>query len=136
MNFSSEDLAAFPTVEDFAVTLADSEEGGKHIEYRSPSRGRLAGFPVWDHADRDLRHFILTDIPLGTRAEPYFDRDDGWRIVIFEEGDWVYVAEGSDADATEFESQFRVSGERYLKAWSALIDFYNPATPLDETEPE
>jgi hypothetical protein len=136
MNFTTQDLAAFPIVEDFNVTLADSEEGGKHIEFASAARGRLAGFPVWDHADRDLRHFILTDIPLGTRVEPYQDRDDGWRIVIFEEADWVYVAEGADADATEFASTFRVSGERYLKAWSALIDFYNPAVPVAETEPE
>ena len=134
--FTPQELASFPAVDDFNVTLADSEEGGKHIEFTSSARGRLAGFPVWDHADRDLRHFILTDIPLGTHAEPYLDRDDGWRIVIFEDADWVYIAEGADADATEFASTFRVSGERYLKAWSALIDFYNPATPLDETEPE
>ena len=134
MTFSAADLQDFATVNDFVVVLVDSDEGGKHVELRSASRGRLAGFPVWDHAERDLRHFILSDIPLGTRDDPYFDRDDGWRIEIFEEAGWVYIAEGDDPDATQYSSKVRVGAEEYFKAWSALIDQFNPITPLEDPE--
>jgi hypothetical protein len=136
MNFTSSELAAFPDVADFAVTLTDgsSEEGGAHLEFHSASEGRLAGFPAWDHADRDLRHFIPSDVPLGTLAEPYDDRDEGWRIVIFEDGGWIYVAEGDDPNDDLLARRFRVRRERYFQAWAALIELYNPTTPLDDTD--
>jgi hypothetical protein len=126
-------LETFPPVEDFAIILSEHhEEGGKHIEFVSASRGMLAHFPAWDHADRDLRHFIPSDVPIGTLAEWYEDRDIGWRIVIFESGGWVYVAEGDDPRSTNFVSFFRVPRDRYFAAWAALIDIYNPITPLDD----
>lgn len=102
------------------MALIDTEESGKQLEYTSPTRGRLARFPAWEHVDRDLRHFIADDVPNGTPAEPYDDRDEGWQIVIFEDDGWVYVSEG--------DSHFRVRAERYREAWMALIDEFNPAT--------
>lgn len=117
-----------PTIHDFIVRLIDSSAGGKHIELASESRGRLAGFPAWDHADRDLRHFIPSDIPVGTREEPYEDRDEDWQIAIFEHAGWVYVAEG----AAEGTTAFRVKADVYGKAWLTLIQRFNPAIPLDD----
>jgi len=136
MTFSPDDLDAFPFVDDFLVRLVDAGEGNLQIELASAARGRLAGFPAWDHADRDLRHFIPSDVPLGTIDEPYDDRDEGWRIVIFEHGGWMYVAEGNDVDAIEPSALFRVRRERYLQAWAALIHLFNPITPLDDTKSE
>jgi hypothetical protein len=100
------------------VSLVDTEESGKQLEYTSAARGRLAHFPAWEHVDRDLRHFIAEDIPNGTAEQPYDDRDADWHIVIFEDDGWVYVAEN--------ESRFRINGELYRQAWDALIDEYNP----------
>lgn len=134
MMFEREELEAFPVITDFSVKLFDAGEGGLHLEYASASLGRLAHFPAWDHVDRDLRHFIPSDVPLGTLAEPYDDRDEAWRILIFEDGGWIYVAEGDEPNATRFASRFRVLRERYFQAWAALIDQYNPITPLDEEE--
>jgi hypothetical protein len=136
MTFAPDELDAFPFVDDFLVRLVDAGEGNLQIELASAARGRLAGFPGWDHADRDLRHFIPSDVPLGTIDEPYDDRDEGWRIVIFEHGGWIYVAEGGAANATDPSVRFRVRRERYLQAWAALIDLYNPITPLDDTTEE
>lgn len=129
-----DDLDSFPVVDDFVLRLVgeSDDEGGKHIEMASVARGRVAWFPAWDNADRDLRHFVPYDVPLGTIDEPYDDRDEGWRILIFEQGGWVYVAEGDDPNATGFVSAFRVRTERYLQAWAALIALYNPITPLAE----
>ena len=121
-------MTDFRTIDDFAVRLVDSDDGGKHVELISVGEGHLAGFPAWDHADRDLRHFIESDIPLGTREEPYQDREEGWQIAIFEHSGWVYVAEAEGGVA----SAFRVRTERYMAAWNALIDRFNPAVALDD----
>ena len=86
----------------------------------------MAHFPAWEHVDRDLRHFIPEDVPLGNRDEPYDDRDEGWHIVIFEESGWVYIAEN--------DVKFRVRSEQYIREWAVLIDAYNPIAPLDEVE--
>lgn len=106
------------------MVLVESDESGQQLEYRSASRGRLAHFPAWEHVDRDLRHFIRDDVPSGTRAEPYLDRDDDWQIAIFEEDEWVYVEENGSA--------FRVSAEDYFRSWMGLIDDFNPVDSLDE----
>jgi hypothetical protein len=132
MSPTLEQLDDVPVVHDFVVRLVDHDEGGKHVEFASASRGRLAGFPAWEHADRDLRHFITADVPFGTVDEPYDDRDEEWRIVIYEDGGWVYVAEGDHPNASRFTSRFRVLRERYFGAWTALIDEYNPVTPFAE----
>ena len=121
-------MTEFRTIDDFVIRLVDSGEGGQHVELASESLGRLAGFPAWDHADRDLRHFIASDIPMGTREEPYEDRDEDWQIAIFEHGGWVYIAQAEGKTATAF----RVDTERYRAVWKALIDRFNPAVGLDD----
>jgi hypothetical protein len=115
------------TVDDFTVVLVDTEESGQQVEFRSASRGRLAGFPAWEHVERDLRHFISEDIPNGTREEPYEDRDEDWRISIFEEDGWVYVDENGQ--------RFRVRADDYARVWNALIDEFNPVEPFGDVEP-
>jgi hypothetical protein len=119
-------------VSDFVVRLVDTPEGGLHLEFASASHGRLAWFPAWDHADRDLRHFVAGDVPLGTPDEPYDDRDEEWRIVIFESGGWVWIGEADDPNAEEMRATFRVPRARYLQAWAAIIDHFNPITPMED----
>lgn len=128
------DLTTLPTITDFAVVLRDGGEGGKHVEFAAGGEAALAGFPGWDHADRDLRHFVASDVPLGTIDEPYDDRDENWRIVIFENGGYVYILEGDAPDDDDFPVAFRVPRDNYLAAWAALIDEYNPITPLDDPQ--
>jgi hypothetical protein len=130
--FRDDDLAGFPAVDDFMIDLEPSEDGGPHLAFKSRSAGRLAGFPAWDHADRDLRHFTPIDVPFGTATEPYDDRDEGWRIAIFEHDGYVYVLEADDANATEAARFFRVPRDRYIEAWAAIILAFNPLTTLDE----
>ncbi len=110
------------SVDDFIVRL----NGDRFIEMVSASQGRLAWFPAWEHADRDLRHFIAADVPFGTPDAPYVDEDEAWGIRIFEENGWVYVNENG--------ATFRVPRERYFHAWAALIDQFNPIVPLHDAE--
>jgi len=120
-----------PLVPDFFLTLREEEEGGLHIELMSESRGHLAGFPAWDHADRDLRHFVHDDIPLGDEDEPYEDADEAWRILILAQGNNVLVLEG-DSPHGPLPRRYRIPRERYLAAWDALIRQYHSPMSLED----
>jgi hypothetical protein len=115
-------MTIMQTIEDFEVRIAGED---RVVVFASVARGELARFPAWERADRDLRHFVLDDIPTGSRAEPFVDADEGWRITIFESGGHVYVHE-NDGEG------FRVPRDAYFAAWEKLIARYNPAIPLDE----
>ena len=128
MDFNLDDV---PRISDFYLTLRDQPEGGLHIEMMSRKHGHLAGFPAWDDADRDLRHFTPDDIPLGTDEEPFEDADEAWRIVIVEQGKDVFILEG-DAPRGELTRRYRVPREQYLAAWEELIARYHPARSLEE----
>jgi hypothetical protein len=120
-----------PCVTDFYLTLREHSEGGLHIEMMSRTRGPLAGFPAWDHADRDLRHFTPDDIPLGTDDEPFQDADEAWRIVILAQGKDVFILEG-DAPRGPLTRRYRIPRDQYLAAWDALIREYHPARSLED----
>ncbi len=127
MHFPGEDeLGAFPLVDDFSVRLVDH-----YVEFHSARRGRLAWFPAWEHADRDLAHFTAADVPLGTYDEPFEDADEKWRMFLFEHGGYVYVLEGDAPRAADFPRLFRVKRNLYFAAWAVLIAAHNPVTPLD-----
>ncbi len=129
-----DEIGGFPTISDFSVMLSQPDHDGPHIEFVSASKGRLAHFPGWEHADRDLRHFVAADVPMGSIDEPYDEVDERWRINIFERRGFVYVMEADSPDASDFPRFFRVPLDRYVQAWAALIDRFNPITPLDEPE--
>ncbi len=124
------DLSAFPLIADFSIELRDSEEYGQHVHFVSPSRGELASFPYWDNAERDMRHFVADDVPLGSLDEPVEDADVDWQIVIFQHAGFVYVLEGSAPHATEFDVWFRVPRDRYINEWARVISEANPIEPL------
>jgi hypothetical protein len=126
------ELSGIPQIDDFGIRFGEPTEGGRHIEYASASLGTLASFPAWDHPDRDLRHFIPSDVPMGSIANPYEDADEGWRIVIFESEGSVYVLQADDPNAEEFPVYFRVTRADYLGAWAVLLHQYNPVLSLDD----
>jgi hypothetical protein len=125
------DLDDAPLITDFYLTLDEAPEGGLHIAMMSRTRGHLAGFPAWDHADRDLRHFTHDDIPLGDDEEPFEDADEAWRIVILAQGKDVFLLEG-DAPRGELPRRYRIPRDQYLAAWDALIREYHPARSLED----
>jgi hypothetical protein len=126
------DLAAFPEVADFALALRPSSDDGPHLLMTSAKYGQLASFPEWDHADRDLRHFIPQDVPVGSIDSPYADAGESWRLVLFELAGSVYVLEADAPTTMQFRSWFRVSRDRYLETWARLIQSFNPLVSLEE----
>jgi len=126
------DLDTVEEIDDFAIELREMEDCGKIVHYISASLGELVWFPAWEHADRDLRHFVAGDVPLGTIDVPFEDNDEGWRIVIFEEGGFVYIFEDDRPTGTRFPRRFRVPKNLYFFAWAALIGQYNPMVSVDD----
>lgn len=126
------DLATVPLARNFVVELRELEDLGRIVHFTSADGGELAWFPAWEHAERDLPHMNAIDVPLGSIDDPYDDRDEGWRIVIFEHEGFVYVFEDDRPNGTLFPRRFRVPRDAYIVAWAGLMDTYNPITPLDE----
>jgi len=121
-------LEEIPVVDGFEVVVRDG-----HIEYVDGPGARLAWFPAWEHADRDLRHFVPADVPLGTSDEPYDDADENWRITIFEHDGFIHIFEADDPKATDYPRSYRVPRDEYIAAWARIMDEYNPISPLDAT---
>jgi hypothetical protein len=120
-------LADFPLIEDFEVRLEEFRESGKswfgyHLFLFSRLRGYIAGFPWWDHAERDLARDDFR-IPLGDFEHPYSDIEQGWEIVIATKDDIVYVLEGDfDTPVDEgYHTWFKVDKGVYLSEWEKAI---------------
>ena len=111
-------LDHFESITDFSVGVNEDHL----LEYTSESRGRIAWFPAWEHADRDLRHFVPPDVPLGTFDEPFVEEDVDWHLTIFEHAGWVYISEN--------DVHWRVPTQQYIEAWARVIDEFNPVAPL------
>lgn len=126
------DLEQVGTIEDFAIELREMEDCGKIVHFISASQGELAWFPAWEHADRDLRHFVASDVPLGTVDDPFEEEDEGWRIVIFEENGYVFILEDDRPQGERFPRRYRVPKNVYFFAWAAAINQYNPMVSLDD----
>lgn len=126
------ELESVETVADFAVELRELEDAGKIVHFVSPVIGELAWFPGWEHADRDLRHFTASEVPIGSIDEPFDDADDGWRIVIFEHGGYVYIFEDDRPKGTRFPRRFRVARDRYFLAWALVMHEANPMISLED----
>jgi hypothetical protein len=120
------DLDDVPVADNFQVELLD-----RHLELTGNNR-RIAWFPAWENADRDLRHFVPSDVPLGTLDEPFTDEDEAWSIRIFEHAGWIYILEADQPHATEFPRRWRVRREQYLEAWARVISRFNPVLDLDD----
>ena len=126
------DLDTVPTISDFTVELREMEDVGKLVHFVSPSHGELAWFPAWENADRDLRHFTASDVPIGVIGEPYEDSDEGWRIVIFEQGGNVYILEDDRPKGIRFPRRYRVQRDRYFFAWATVMHEFNPLVSLED----
>ncbi len=127
-------LHTFPLIQDFEVLLEKMEvlpeDGtgsrrcpfGYHVCFFSSSRGYIASFPWWDHAELDLRREDFS-LPLGDLNHPYSDLEQGWEIVIAKHDHLIYVLEGDfDRVTTEgYHTWFKVAEDRYLSQWHQTI---------------
>jgi hypothetical protein len=111
------DLAAFPVVKDFRVLLQHGGTLGWHVHLVSTSRGILAGFPWWDHAERELKTWKASDVLTGTAEMPLLQSGEAWQVIVFEQEGQIYVLEGEEPETREFGRYFAVPQDRWEAAW-------------------
>ena len=81
--FQTDRLDEFPLIEDFEVHLSDTgyDHFGYHIDFFSRSRGYIASFPWWDHAEVDLLQENF-QIRIGDFQKAFIDLEQSWIICI------------------------------------------------------
>ncbi len=122
--FTVPELEKFQTIEDFEIKMLGDREDrmGRYLRFYSNAFGNLTSFPWWDHVDEMIKDWEISDIPLGTISEPFDDGEQGWRVFIFCENDYVYILEGDEIGCREFKIWYRVSKENYIKEWKKILE--------------
>jgi len=129
------DGASFPVVKDFRVCLEHGGGLGWHVRLVSSSRGLLAGFPWWDHADRALKSWSEDDVFNGSPEAPLDRSEEGWQILIFERQGHVYVLEGEEPGVRQFRRYFAVPADKWVAAWMRAVDACKAGKPRDVAVP-
>jgi len=99
---------------------------GMNLHYFNQSLNKkIASFPWWDNADKDISILCISDIPLGTLRNPFNDCEQSWQILIWEKRDYVYIMQGDDPCCSEFHIWFRVRKENCLAEWEKMINNFH-----------
>lgn len=109
----------FPQVDDFMVDLREANSATT-LRYVCPSLGIVITFPWWNHAVNEIRGWTAAEIPCGSINSPFWDRDQGWNILIWQVHDRVYITEG-DGDPEIYERWFTISRDLYWSEWKKAI---------------
>ncbi len=115
-------LTEFLEIEDFEVVLEEmiGTDMGYHVRFYSKTMGFLAGFPWCDHAEQLLATSDFS-LPLGSAANPFYDCEQGWEIVIFPYENFVYIMEGDFDGHGDYYAWFKVSEHKYRSGWNNAI---------------
>lgn len=117
------DPSRFQAASNFSVELAPRAGGaGTVLRFVDSSLDVAIEFSWWDDPEDDLSRWELEDIPIGTPEEPYFDAEQGWRILIWQLGDTVYVASGGSDEEDTYDTFLSAAHEKYRSAWSDVIE--------------
>ncbi|GAA4555236.1 hypothetical protein GCM10023193_01040 [Planotetraspora kaengkrachanensis] len=116
------DPGRFRVASDFSIEVA-ARAGGLGTVLRLVDSGIdvCIEFPWWGNAEEDISNWTLHDIPLGTVTEPYWDADQGWRILIWKANATVFIASGSSDEDDTYDTFISVVEDRYRKAWVGVI---------------
>jgi hypothetical protein len=107
----------FPVVVDLRLVLRPGDPSEWRIRLESPSLGYLASLPWYDRPGRTIREVGPWFVP-GSPSKPWDDTDEGWTLLVWTDGEWVYVMEADEVCATEFQSAFRVHRAVWERAWN------------------
>lgn len=117
--FTPELLSTFPVVDDFSIELFKTEKFGLNLRFVSPSLGELTSFPWWDHVDKTIRAQGMKFVPMGTVQRTFDDQDQGWHVVIFREGDDMFILEGEEVGG--YDRWYRTPHARYKTEWAKIM---------------
>lgn len=113
------DVDKFPAAANFKIELfSDPSLSGHGLHFIDSHLGLSIEFPWWDNVDADLRRWSISDVPLGSLDQPFVDLEQGWQVLLWRLGDWVFIMQGDDE---AFHTWIRVPVDRYLSEWKAVL---------------
>ncbi len=122
-DLKTQSVEDFPAADEFVVELYDRVGApGSALRFVDSKLGVKVEFPWWDNVDSAIRHWRVDDIPIGTVDEPYSEFDQCWRLVIWQRGDKVCIAAGTDEEEGTYDTWFSVDRESYIAAWRRLLN--------------
>ncbi|GCE26419.1 hypothetical protein KDA_19030 [Dictyobacter alpinus] len=119
-------LTDFPLIEDFDIVLMrlkitnirDDPFSHYDLRFFSPSRGYLANTL---YSPVKSTYSISFDGAFGTLQLPYYDFDQGYKLLVFEDDLFVYVLQGGDWGNDEYHTWFKVDKPRYYERWKNIV---------------
>lgn len=126
-NLKKIDLNLFPAVNDFEIIVTEHKDPhlGRHLYYYSNEFGVLTSFPWWDFVGEDLQTKKIHDImPIGTLCNPYDNLEQGWQLLIWEKGQFIYIMQGNEPCCTEFDIWYKVNKNDYYVGWNDILSYY------------
>ena len=116
----------FPEARDLTIEFS-TWAYGLNLTYTVPSLGIVMPWGWLKETEAEMRAWTLADVPCGTLTEPYHDSDQGWNVMLWQQGDHVFVAEGDgswdeERDSNTYTRWFKVPRELYFEAWVAALE--------------
>ncbi|GAA1662727.1 hypothetical protein [Fodinicola feengrottensis] len=112
-------LEKFPKSTDFVIELADDGTDSA-VRFLAQDLRIVVSFPWWENPKGEIAEWAPADAPNGSTESPYWDMDQGWRILIWQSGDLVYIAEGG-AEEGVYANWFSLPAALYQSEWDKVI---------------
>jgi hypothetical protein len=127
------DLGAFPRAQDFVVAVTtvvagdgDDRQSWMDLSYVVPSWNLEVIFPWWDKSIEEMRGWTAADAPCGSVTSPYWGRDQGWSLILWQSGDEVFIMAGDGSEGYDdppvYQRWFAVPAGLYRSAWETAIE--------------
>jgi hypothetical protein len=110
----------YPTVSDFHVRAVGNPYFGVQMAWTSDELGPVTMFPWWDHLEADPRLDDPRWRPVGTKARPYVDSEQGWFVEIWADAGFVHVHQG-DLDKGRVHTWYRVPLAVFEASWKVGV---------------
>jgi len=120
--------APYPTVRDFRVRAIGHPLFGVQMAWLSDALGPVTTFPWWDNLEADPRLAHPLWRPVGTKADPFVDSEQGWIVEIWADRSFVYVHQGN-VDKARIHTWYRVPMDVFEAAWKAGLDEIKRTVP-------
>ncbi len=119
-----ENESVFPMIKDFTIRIVESDFSGMQLLFYSEENGVVTSFPWLSDVDTTLKTMNMMQIFLGSKERPYCVEEDNSKVVIYADGDYVYVLQGETSSNEGFKTYFRVKYDTYISEWETLLTYF------------
>ncbi|MDO5520244.1 MAG: hypothetical protein Q4G58_07120 [bacterium] len=114
----------FPIIKDFTIRIMENDFSGMQMLYYSEENGVITSFPWLTDVDQTLKTMNMMQIFLGSKERPYCAENNGTKVVIYADGEFVYVLQGDSSSDEGYGTYFRVKQDTYISEWETLLTYF------------